>query len=58
MGRRTINAKKFIVSCRINSEEMDLLQSIAKEIDCSISDLLRKSLTTLQGSEEQGRMSA
>lgn len=58
MGRRAINAKKFIVSCRVNNEEMDLLQSIAKESDSSISDLLRKSLLTLQGNDNQQRMSA
>ncbi|SHJ35194.1 hypothetical protein SAMN02745165_02154 [Malonomonas rubra DSM 5091] len=56
MGRRTVNAKKFIISCRVNSTEMDMLQSMAKETDCSISDLLRKSLNVLQ--EEQGRLSA
>ncbi len=58
MGRRAINAKKFIVSCRVNSEEMDLLQSIAKETDSSISDLLRKSLLNLQDGEKQNRLSA
>ena len=58
MGRRAINAKKFIVSCRVNNEEMDLLQSIAKESDSSISDLLRRSLLTLQNDGTQNRMSA
>ncbi len=48
MGRRADNAKKFIVSCRVNTEEMDFLQNIAKESGTSISDLLRKSLTDLQ----------
>ena len=58
MGRRAVNAKKFIVSCRVNSDEMDLLQSMAKETDSSISDLLRKSLSSLQWSEAQSRLSA
>jgi hypothetical protein len=53
MGRRAINAKKFIVSCRVNNEEMDLLQSIAKETDSSISDLLRKSLLALHNEKQQ-----
>ena len=57
MGRRAVNAKKFIVSCRVNNEEMDLLQSMAKETDSSISDLLRRSLLSLQG-DKQNRMSA
>lgn len=58
MGRRTVNAKKFIVSCRVNNEEMDLLQSIAKESDSSISELLRKSLLALQSNDKQQRISA
>ena len=58
MGRRAANAKKFIVSCRVNNEEMDLLQSIAKESDSSISELLRKSLLALQGSAKHDRLSA
>ena len=53
MGRRTVNAKKFIVSCRVNNEEMDLLQSMAKETDSSISDLLRKSLLALNNEKQQ-----
>ena len=58
MGRRAINAKKFIVSCRVKSAEMDLLQNIAKETDSSISDLLRKSLMVLQDNENRNRLSA
>lgn len=53
MGRRTVNAKKFIVSCRVSNEEMDLLQSIAKESDSSISELLRKSLLVLHDEKQQ-----
>ena len=48
MGRRADNAKKFIVSCRVNTEEMDLLQNLAKLSGTSISELLRKSLNGLQ----------
>lgn len=58
MGRRAANAKKFIVSCRVNTEEMDLLQSIAKESGSSISDLLRKSLIELKDSFKGARLSA
>ena len=54
MGRKAANAKKFIVSCRVNTEEMDLLQSLAKQSNSSISDLLRKSLLGLrEGSSRQ-----
>ncbi|NOY13560.1 MAG: hydrogen-dependent growth transcriptional repressor [Deltaproteobacteria bacterium] len=58
MGRRAANAKKFIVSCRVNNEEMDLLQSIAKKSDSSISELLRKSLLALRDSDQQDRLHA
>ena len=49
MGRKTENAKKFIVSCRVDDVEMDQLQSLAREQGASVSDLLRKSLILLQG---------
>lgn len=52
MGRKAENAKKFIVSCRVNNEEMDQLQSLAREQGTSISDLLRKSLIMLQGNPQ------
>jgi len=58
MGRRTAKAKKFIVSCRVNTEEMDFLQNVAKESGSSISDLLRKSLIELQDSLKETRLSA
>lgn len=52
MGRKADNAKKFIVSCRVNNEEMDQLQCLAREHGASISDLLRKSLILLQGNTQ------
>ena len=58
MGRRAYNAKRFIVSCRVNNEEMDLLQNIAKESGTSISELLRKSLTGLQDNFKKTRLTA
>ncbi len=58
MGRKAANAKKFIVSCRVNTEEMDLLQNLAKESNSSISDLLRKSLLGLQQGSKHLQMSA
>jgi len=56
MGRRTANAKKFIVSCRVNTEEMDFLQRVANRSGTSISDLLRKSLLELQDSLKESRL--
>ena len=58
MGRRAVNAKKFIVSCRVNTEEMDFLQRIANRSGSSISDLLRKSLLELQDSLKESRLRA
>ncbi|HEY5673862.1 MAG TPA: hydrogen-dependent growth transcriptional repressor [Malonomonas sp.] len=58
MGRRANNAKKFIISCRVNTEEMDLLQNLATESGSSISDLLRKCLTGLQDNGKNLQMSA
>jgi hypothetical protein len=44
MPRHVQNPKTHIVSCRINDEEMQVLQSIAEKNKTSISDLLRMSL--------------
>ncbi len=49
MGRKAESAKKFIVSCRVSTDEMTQLQNLAREQGASISDLLRKSLVLLQG---------
>ncbi|MDT8421519.1 MAG: hydrogen-dependent growth transcriptional repressor [Desulfuromonadales bacterium] len=58
MGKRTENAKKFIISCRVNNQEMDQLQNLAKESGDSISDLLRKSLVLLQSTPGGSQLSA
>lgn len=58
MGKRAENAKKFIISCRVNNQEMDQLQNLAKESGNSISDLLRKSLNLLQDNTSSTQLSA
>lgn len=58
MGKRTENAKKFIVSCRVDNQEMDQLQTLARESGDSISNLLRKSLVLLQNNSTGARLSA
>jgi hypothetical protein len=58
MGKRAENAKKFIISCRVNNQEMDQLQSLAQESGNSISDLLRKSLVMLQNTDNGAQLSA
>lgn len=54
MGRKAENAKKFIVSCRVDDEELDHLQNLAREQGASISDLLRKGLLLMQGNSRLG----
>ncbi|NIQ96917.1 MAG: ribbon-helix-helix protein, CopG family [Desulfuromonadales bacterium] len=48
MGKSVENPKKFIISCRVDDKEMDVLQSLAQERGVSISTLLRNSLTLLE----------
>ncbi len=47
MGKSVENPKKFIVSCRINDREMELLKKLAKQSGTNISHLLRRSLLGL-----------
>lgn len=58
MGKRAENAKKFIISCRVNNQEMDQLQVLAKASGNSISDLLRKSIVLLQDNGNNTQLSA
>lgn len=44
MARVSDNPKKFIISCRINHQEMEALQERAEANGMSITMLLRKSL--------------
>ena len=44
MARISDNPKKFIISCRINHQEMESLQERADACGMSITMLLRKSL--------------
>lgn len=47
MGKTVENPKRYIVSCRVNDDEMEALQRIAANADLSISNLLRRSLDDL-----------
>ncbi len=59
MGRPVENPKKYIISCRINDDEMQVLQDLARRADTSISTLLRRSLDLLQQETgEEFRLSA
>jgi hypothetical protein len=44
MPRGTESPKRFIISCRVDSKEMRLLQEIAKEQAMSITSLVRQCL--------------
>jgi len=44
MARVSANPKKFIISCRVNRDEMEVLQERAEACGLSITMLLRKSL--------------
>ena len=48
MGKTVENPKKNIVSCRVDDDEMQVLQELASHADLSISMLLRHSLDLLQ----------
>jgi hypothetical protein len=61
MGKTVENPKKYIISCRVNDDELQTLQELAKRADSSISTLLRHSLDLLQqdlGLDDPPRLSA
>ncbi len=47
MGKSVEKPKKHIISCRIDDQEMERLQKIARQSGTSISGLMRKTLTML-----------
>jgi hypothetical protein len=48
MGKTVKNPKKFIVSCRVNDNEMEALSKLAQEAGTNITELLRQSIFTLE----------
>ena len=59
MGKSVENPKRYIISCRIDDQEMQVLQDISKETGASISALLRRSLDLLEsGALSDYRLSA
>ncbi len=48
MGKTVKNPKKFIVSCRVNDNEMEALNKLAQDAGTNISDLLRQSIFMLE----------
>jgi hypothetical protein len=60
MGRSVKHPKKFIVSCRVDDEEMRLLVERARSERTNISEMLRRSLELCEESHvrEQRRVNA
>ena len=52
MGKTVENPKKFIVSCRVDDRELEVLQHLADQAGVNLSTLLRRSLDILQESLE------
>lgn len=48
MGKTVESPKKFIISCRVDDREMEVLQGMAQKAGVNISTLLRRSLDVLQ----------
>lgn len=48
MGKTVSNPKNYIISCRIDQDELDTLQEIAKQSNTTISTLLRNSLALIK----------
>jgi hypothetical protein len=48
MGKSVENPKKFIISCRVDNDELQILQKKAEAAGTNLSALLRLSLNLLE----------
>ena len=55
MGKSVQNPKKYIISCRVDDQELQILQELARSAGTNISNLLRRSLDLLDPNGEQPR---
>ncbi len=53
MGKSVANPKRFIISCRVNDQELQTLQDLARQKGANLSDLLRQTINMLD--QEQHR---
>lgn len=53
MARHSVDPVKKIISFRVNEEEKERLEALAKGLSVSISCLLRNSLNVLESSPDQ-----
>jgi hypothetical protein len=58
MGKSVENPKKYIISCRVNDDELQALQEMARTAGTSISSLLRLSLNLLEQDGGASQLSA
>jgi hypothetical protein len=48
MGKTVDSPKKFIISCRVDDNELEMLQHLAKRSGVNLSTLLRRSIDVLK----------
>lgn len=53
MGKSVENPKKYIISCRVDDQEMQILRKLARSAGTNISNLLRRSIDLLDRNGEQ-----
>jgi len=58
MGKSVQNPKKYIISCRVNEVEMEVLQHMTEEFGTSISELLRQSIFELCDQQPDSQQAA
>jgi hypothetical protein len=58
MGKTVENPKKYIISCRVNDQEMQTLQELARAAGTNISNLMRQSLNLMENEDGQFQLSA
>jgi hypothetical protein len=53
VGKSVENPKKYIISCRVDDQEMQILRKLARSAGTNISNLLRRSIDLLDRNGEQ-----
>lgn len=53
MGKSIENPKKYIISCRVDDQEIQILRELARSAGTNISNLLRRSIDLLERKGEQ-----
>jgi len=53
VGKSIENPKKYIISCRVDDQEIQILRELARSAGTNISNLLRRSIDLLERKGEQ-----